>query len=92
MKLNHVATHAITGTTGFVGSCLVLELLQRTNSRVVGIVRPNEESTATERLHKVLYQLIEGYALPSSLADEVEYLQCLWWSNEDHCRSAEPQY
>lgn len=65
-------THAVTGATGFVGSAVVLELLARTDQPIVGIVRPNEGLTPTERLHGVLLPLVEGYGLPATTADAIK--------------------
>ena len=45
--------HIVTGGTGFIGSALILELLQRTSARVVALVRPDERG-ATRRLHEEL--------------------------------------
>lgn len=65
-------THIITGTTGFVGSALALELLMRTDARIVGVVRPNDGCSPLERLRGVLHPLVEGYDLPSSVHDAID--------------------
>lgn len=62
--------HLFTGGTGFVGSAIILELLQRTrgfdNARVVAIVRPGEVG-ASERLRSTLRRAARLYGHDSSL-------------------------
>jgi nucleoside-diphosphate-sugar epimerase len=46
----------ITGATGFVGSALVLELLARTDSTLVCLVRADDSFAAYERLQSALHE------------------------------------
>ena len=52
---------------------------------IMGAIEPSQHSLLTVSI---------GYweVALSGLDSLAEYLQCLWRSNEDHCRSAEPQY
>ncbi len=63
--------HVVTGATGFVGSALILELLQRTRAEVFALVRPKADQSPQERLNEVLNKLIDGHELPQSLRSEV---------------------
>lgn len=56
-------THLITGATGFVGSAILLELLQRTEDPIVALVRPTASQTAEQRLHETLEAVAAGFAL-----------------------------
>lgn len=68
-------THIVTGGTGFVGSAIILELLERSSARIVGITRPGSEG-ATARLHGVLREAARLYgrgdALDVAIAERVE--------------------
>ena len=64
--------HVITGATGFVGSAIVVELLNRSTADIVGIVRAADDAEATNRLRQVLHPLVEGYGLERSLHDAIE--------------------
>lgn len=54
-------THVVTGATGFVGSALVIELLQRTDDAIVAIVRPGD-SSAEQRFRAALLNAAAAYA------------------------------
>lgn len=54
-------THVITGATGFVGGALVLELLERTNDRLICLTRSNSRFTAAERLQQALEAAAAAY-------------------------------
>ncbi len=70
-NVNPKRTHVVTGGTGFVGSALILELLQRTSGDIVALVRPKGDRSPAQRLTETLDELIEGNALPDSLRHEV---------------------
>jgi NAD(P)-dependent dehydrogenase (short-subunit alcohol dehydrogenase family) len=53
-------TSILTGATGFIGSALVLELLEHTDSDVVAIVRPGSIS-GEERTMGILRQVAAGF-------------------------------
>jgi thioester reductase-like protein len=67
-----MATHCMTGATGFVGSAIALELLRDPEARVVGIVRPMPERAPTARLKELLHSLVPAYALPEALHAAIE--------------------
>lgn len=54
--------HLVTGATGFVGSALVLELLARTDSEIVCLVRGKTPEACRERLERALRQASKAYA------------------------------
>jgi len=62
--------HFVTGGTGFVGSCLILELLSQSDVEVVCLVRPGQQD-ARDRLHGMLTGLAADYGYPPSLAGEI---------------------
>lgn len=64
-------THFVTGATGFVGSGLVLELLQQTNDPIYCLVREKSGIIAEDRLHKLLLSLIDSYHLPVELKHKI---------------------
>lgn len=72
MKSKYEKTHVITGATGFVGSCIVLELLQTTDAKIVCVVRATSEQSPTARLHNVLSGLIADYKLPKKLYIDID--------------------
>ncbi|MEZ4385429.1 MAG: SDR family oxidoreductase [Nannocystaceae bacterium] len=63
-------THIVTGGTGFVGSAIILELLQRTAGRILGITRPGPDG-ATARLHLALRQAAELYGHGDALDEAI---------------------
>ena len=65
-------THLITGATGFVGSAIALELLQKTQDTVTCLVRSKQGETAQVRLLRTLHYLADLYALPKSLHKEID--------------------
>lgn len=67
--------HIVTGGTGFVGSAVILELLRRTDARIVGLTRPGEHGGATQRLHGVLEQAARLYGYDASF-DAVIAARC----------------
>ena len=54
--------HVVTGGTGFIGSALILELLQRTSARIVALIRPDARG-AQRRLHETLSEVAALYGL-----------------------------
>jgi nucleoside-diphosphate-sugar epimerase len=52
----------VTGATGFVGSAIILELLVRSEVRIIGIVRGQPGQSPTERLQQTLHTLVDAYA------------------------------
>jgi thioester reductase-like protein len=64
LETNESSTHLVTGATGFVGAAIVLELLARTDDRIVAIVRPGglERKTAEARFEESLTHAAEAYA------------------------------
>lgn len=63
--------HIVTGGTGFVGSAIILELLQATDARIVGIVRPGPID-AGARLRGVLRHAARLYGLDGQLDREID--------------------
>lgn len=51
----------VTGATGFVGSAIILELLVRSDARIVGIVRGQPEQSPSQRLRHTLHMLVDAY-------------------------------
>lgn len=64
--------HLMTGATGFVGSAIALELLAEPENEITGIVRVADGRNPTLRLRTTLHELIDAYALPSSLHAAVD--------------------
>jgi nucleoside-diphosphate-sugar epimerase len=61
-------THLVTGATGLVGSALVLELLLRTDVRVICIVRPADDpQVAQQRMEEVLNRVAVSFGLPEAM-------------------------
>ena len=55
--------HLVTGATGFIGGALVLELLERTDDQIVGVVRPGRGDVRA-RLFEGLLQAARAYGSP----------------------------
>lgn len=66
------ATHVITGATGFVGAALVLELLQRTEDRLVVLVRPRSAAPPAQRLRASLAEAARAYRLDPAVLDAAD--------------------
>jgi nucleoside-diphosphate-sugar epimerase len=63
-----MSVRLITGATGFVGGAVVLELLDRTGDRILGLVRGRDGAQARARLHGALEEMAEGYGRPDLIA------------------------
>jgi hypothetical protein len=55
-----VSIHVVTGTTGLVGSAVILELLRQTDVEVIGIVRSHTRPVG-ERLYAALENAQRAY-------------------------------
>jgi nucleoside-diphosphate-sugar epimerase len=65
--------HLVTGSTGFVGRALVLELLDRTDDDVVCLVRnAGEESKARRRLYTSLLEAADAYGADARVRSAIE--------------------
>lgn len=62
------SAHLVTGATGFVGGALVLELLEKTEDRVLCLVRSDGQRTSDDRLEESLREAAHAYALEHVLA------------------------
>ena len=67
--MKHV--HLVTGGTGFVGACIILELLRQTDVDVFCVVRPGKESVDV-RLRNALETAARAYALDETIIDEIK--------------------
>ena len=63
--------HLVTGGTGFVGSSIILELLQQTDAEVIGIVRPGATS-ADARLQQALQKAAAVYGYDDALQQSIK--------------------
>lgn len=64
--------HLITGATGFVGSAIAIELLQKTQGAIMCLVRPKQGESSQGRLLRTLHYLVELYALPKTIHKEID--------------------
>jgi nucleoside-diphosphate-sugar epimerase len=62
--------HFVTGGTGFVGSCLILELLAQSDAKVLCLVRQGGMD-ARDRLHGMLMGLAAAYDYPTTLMEQI---------------------
>lgn len=63
--------HLVTGGTGFVGSSIILELLQQTDAEVIGIVRPGTTS-ADARLQQALQKAAVTYGYDEAIIQSIK--------------------
>lgn len=66
--------HLVTGGTGFVGSSIILELLQQTDAEIVAIVRPGALS-ADQRLQQTLQKAASIYGYDEAMIQHIQ-LRC----------------
>lgn len=82
----HIKLHVFTGATGFVGSAIILELLQADpQARVLAVVRSPDGSDAgaRARLHQTLERAARLYGLGDSLDVEI-HERCLALAGDLH--------
>ncbi len=65
------STHFVTGGTGFIGLCLILELLRQTNAEIVCLVRPGEQDIHT-RLCQQLSKAAQAYQYDKEIIQSIE--------------------
>ena len=65
-------SHFVTGATGFVGSGLVLKLVQQSEDKVYCLVRPKRDISAEDRLFNLLETLVDAYNLPVALTQKAK--------------------
>lgn len=70
LDIDSTRAHVVTGSTGFVGAALVLELLDRTDDRIVAIVRAGD-TTAEQRFEAALNSAADAYDRPRPSAAEL---------------------
>lgn len=63
--------HLLTGATGFVGSCLLIELLLETQANVICLVR-DQDGSPRIRLRNLIEKLISLYQLNTSVLKEFD--------------------
>jgi nucleoside-diphosphate-sugar epimerase len=63
--------HLVTGGTGFVGSSIILELLQQTDAEIIGIVRPGT-SSADARLQQALQKAASVYGYDERIIQQIK--------------------
>ena len=61
-------THFITGSTGFIGSSIVLELLMHTNDDIYCLVRRSKNKSAHQRFMDLITDLIEKFNYQNLIA------------------------
>jgi len=84
--MSHTNVHVFTGATGFVGSALILELLQADpQARVIAVVRSPDGSDAgaRARLHRTLERAARLYGLGDGLDVEI-HERCLGIAGDLH--------
>lgn len=62
----------ITGSTGFVGSAILLEILKKTDQDIYCLVRPKKNVSGEDRLFPLLKELIVAYDLPETLQFKIQ--------------------
>jgi nucleoside-diphosphate-sugar epimerase len=65
-------THFITGGTGFVGSGIILELIKKSNDKVICLTRPKKNLPPRERTISLLSELVYAYNNPPSIGEEID--------------------
>jgi thioester reductase-like protein len=60
----------VTGGTGFVGSCIILELLRQTDVEIICLVRPGKEPVES-RLQKALVAVAQAYAYDETIISAI---------------------
>ncbi|MBA2396589.1 MAG: SDR family oxidoreductase [Ktedonobacteraceae bacterium] len=63
--------HLVTGGTGFVGSSIILELLEQTDAEIIGIVRPGA-SSADARLQQTLQKAALTYGYDETIIQSIK--------------------
>jgi thioester reductase-like protein len=63
--------YLVTGGTGFIGSSIILELLQQTDVEIIGIVRPGALS-ANQRLQQTLQKAASIYGYDEAMIQRIQ--------------------